>query len=244
MHHQNMFRNHFKGHSGHISFYLTSGGQLPVDGCPTWLWWACPWWTWCPWWLWLWCVLAWWLSGLALCPWPKGDVILFWPGILFACMRAMLDNTVSQPSNPAWWCKRNIKAKAELSKIGKNHTSISFDLVTSSVSTMWALFKSNKRTMSKCFYKKKPRLFWFQLRPKEPKWSSLPWTAHASNGGMEEGVWKSNRETVTRMFLEMKSDSHWPISYGLEQSCWNGVSSSLFECVCVWGKQGGHFTQD
>lgn len=150
MHHQKLV------YSGPISFCLTSGGQLPVDGCPTWLWWACPWWTWCPWWLWLWCVLAWWLSGLALCPWPKGDVILFWPGILFACMRAMLDNTVSQPSNPAWWCKQNIKAKAELSKIGINHTSIWFDLVTSSVSTMWALFKSNKSTMSKCFYKNKP----------------------------------------------------------------------------------------
>lgn len=34
-------------------------------------------------------------------------------------------------------------------------------------------------------------------------------------------------------------DFHWPISYGLEQSCWNGVSSPLFECVCVWVRTGG-----
>lgn len=34
-----------------------------------------------------------------------------------------------------------------------------------------------------------------------------------------------------------------PISYGLEQNCWNGVSSPWFECVRVWGDTGG-FTQD
>lgn len=126
----------------------------------------------------------------------------------------------------------------------KSHKS-PFDLVTSSVSTMWALFKSNKSTMSKCFYKNKPfQIILISASTKGTKVIIFAMTAHASSGGMEEGVWKGNRETGTRMFLEMKSDSHWPISYGLEQSCWNGVSSSLFECVCVWGKQGGHFTQD
>lgn len=92
-------------------FYLTRGGQLPAEWWPMWLCCACPWWTWCPWWLWLCCEWVWWLSGLALCPWLKDDIILFWPGMLLACMRAMLDSTASQPSNPAWQHKPHVRAE-------------------------------------------------------------------------------------------------------------------------------------
>lgn len=90
---------------------LTRGGQLPAEWWPMWLCCACPWWTWCPWWLWLFCEWVWWLSGLALCPWLKDDIILFWPGMLLACMRAMLDSTASQPSNPAWQHKPHVRAE-------------------------------------------------------------------------------------------------------------------------------------
>lgn len=90
---------------------LTRGGQLPVDGWPMWLWCGCPWCTWWLWWFWLCCEWVWWLSGLVLCPWPKGDIIFFWPGMLLACIRAMLDSTASQPSNPAWQYKQNVVLK-------------------------------------------------------------------------------------------------------------------------------------
>lgn len=108
---QNKQRSSCAEHGAVAGISLTRGGQLPVEGWPMWLWCGCPWWGWCPWWLWLCCEWACWLSGLALCPWPKGDIIFFWPGMLLACIRAMLDSTASQPSNPAWQHKQHVRAE-------------------------------------------------------------------------------------------------------------------------------------
>lgn len=164
---------------------LTRGGQVPLEGWPMWLWCGWPWCTWCPWWFWLCCEWVWWLSGLVLCPWPKGDIIFFWPGMLLACIRAMLDSTASQPSNPAWQHKQNVKVK------------------------QWRWQDSSHR---------------HRVRGKER--------------GTEEWEWQINAHNKTMMVIWRWRDFHWPISYGLEQNCWNGVSSPCFECVCVWGDRG------
>lgn len=116
--------------------------------------------------------------------------------------------------------------------------------VTLTISTIGLLFMCNKSTIRKSFYINKP----FQISVisdiSDNKIIIFAMIAQALVGWRGRCK-KRNRETGTRMFLEMKSDLHWPISYDLEPSCWNGVSSSLFECVCVWGKiRRGGFTQD
>lgn len=99
-------------------------------------------------------------------------------------------------------------------------------------------FKHNKNTTSKCFYKHKP----FQIIAISVVWTKNQ-NDHLCHDCTHKQWWDGegvvNREQRNWLFLEMRSDSHWPISYGLEQSCWNGVSSSLFEYVCVWGKREG-----
>lgn len=166
---------------------LTRGGQLPPDWFPMWLWWPCPWWTWWPWWLWPCC--EWWLSGLDLWPWPKDDITFFWPGMLLACIKAILDSTASQPSNPAWQHKQRVRA-------------------------------NRKGWRGQDSYQKQ-RGGDLEVR-----------LSNASDRLMQPWWW----------FWRWK-DFHWPISYGLELNCWNGVSSPRFECVCVWGDRGG-FAQD
>lgn len=160
---------------------LTRGGQLPPEWWPMWLWWW-DWWAWCPWWLLLCC--EWWLSGLALWPWPKADIIFFWPGMLLACIRAMLDSTASQPSNPAWQHKQQHVRTHRGSDRTPHRDEESVGL------WRWA-WEMGDRLM-------------------QPWWWFWRW-----------------------------KDFHWPISYGLEQNCWNGVSSPWFECLCIWGDRGG-----
>lgn len=89
---------------------LTMGEQLTPDGSTMWLWWAS--------WLWLW--LWFWLSG---------DAIFLWLGGEPACIRAILESTASQPSNPA--CHKHTNKHTRLWRSGdKTFHHVFFFLLT------------------------------------------------------------------------------------------------------------------